>query len=133
MQESTESNSMSLPALRRAIDLFPIESNGRSLIGLRDRADPSAPTICLDDLGRRVASLLDGARSVHSVCAAYALRWPERLRERDVLELVAALDDANLLESDRHRERQANLMAALPVGPGPTGDPRWRRLPGPTG
>jgi MEMO1 family protein len=105
MEDSAEPHLIPLPALRRSIDLFPIESNGRRLIGLRDRGDLAAPTICLDELGRRVASLLDGGRSARAVCAAYSLRWAERPREGEVLELVAALDDANLLESERYRQR----------------------------
>jgi MEMO1 family protein len=111
MQESSEPTTTPLPALRCAIELIPVNSNGRMLVALRDRADPAGTTVYLDEIGRRVASLLDGVRSARSVCAAFALRSPERLHEGDVLDLVAALDQANLLKSERHRQRQAELLA----------------------
>ena len=51
MQESSESTTAPLPALRRTIDLFPVEANGRPLVALRDRDDPAGATSASTTLG----------------------------------------------------------------------------------
>lgn len=88
-----------LPRLR-PVDVFPVQLDGRTLLALRDRLEPSAPPVLLSPEGMLLASLLDGQRTPAGVRAAFGLRTGIWLTESQILELVRQLDSAYLLESE---------------------------------
>lgn len=84
--------------------------NGEDLVCLFDRQDPSAGQVVITRAGLFLASLLDGVRTASGVQAAFALRAGSVLRPSDLAAFVEQLDQANLLESARFRERQRRIV-----------------------
>ena len=108
------------PRLRPTVDLARVQADGQSLICLYDRQDPSGGQVVISEPALLLASLLDGERTVPAVRAAFALRTGLSLTERQVAEFVRGLDDANLLDSDRYRDRLRERVEAfqrLPTRP----------------
>jgi AmmeMemoRadiSam system protein B len=95
-----------LPRLRlAAIDLFPVEERGRQLFCLRDRTEPEALPLILSEGALLLASLLDGTRTFEGVRAAFLLQTGSPLVDHELTSFLTRLERANLLESDRYRER----------------------------
>jgi MEMO1 family protein len=100
-----------LPPLRAGLDCFPMRNGGRELYCLRDRADAEAQPLLVSQAAVLLASLLDGERSLGAVRAAFTLRTGAPISEREIADFVRRLDEANLLESEAYRARQARQRA----------------------
>ncbi len=100
--------SRELPRLR-PVDVFPVRLDGRTLLALRDRLEPSAPPVLLTPEGMLLASLLDGQRTAAGVRAAFGLRTGIWVTESQVLDLVRQLDSMYLLESETFLARLSAL------------------------
>ena len=98
------------PPLRPGVDAVRLPSDGDDdLVCLFDRQDPSAGQVVMTRPGLLLATLLDGERTPAAVRAAFALRTGGTLRPGEVEEFVQKLDEANLLDSTRYRERQRRI------------------------
>ena len=95
-----------LPPLRlSALDIFPVPADGQRLFCLRDRSEPSSAPLVVSEDALRLASLLNGQRSLKAVSIAFLLQTGVQLSERQIAEFIERLDEASLLESDAFRSR----------------------------
>ena len=105
-----------LPPLRGAIEILPIEDNGRKLFCLRDRSEPAGEPLIVTEGALLLAALLDGERTLPALRAAFLLRSGATLAEPQIADFIRRLDEACLLDSDRYRQtaqrRRAEFHAA---------------------
>ncbi len=85
----------------RALDLRPIVHGGRPSILLRDPLRLADKTVIIPQQLAPLLTLCDGTRDVSGLRAALAIRFGLRSDVNLLKELVAALDEALLLDNDR--------------------------------
>lgn len=105
-----------LPRLR-AVDVSPLELEGRPAYVLRDRDEPDGEPVVLTQHGLLLASLLDGQRDVGAVRAAFLLQTGAVVTPGFIESFVGRLDQANLVESARYFERRAEQLARFRAAP----------------
>jgi AmmeMemoRadiSam system protein B len=88
-----------LPRLR-ALDFFPVQEGGETLIAVRDAEELADGVMLLPPPVYLVAALLDGRRSAADVQAEYARRSGGALGAADLQRLIDELDRVGLLETD---------------------------------
>lgn len=110
---------MERPRLR-ALEVFVLEQEGERLLALRDPSGMSDAMAALPPLAVAVLELCDGERTRDEICVEFTRRHGTRL-ERGALDgLMAQLDEALLLDSDRYQRHAAALLgefARSPVRP----------------
>jgi len=106
-REMTENQSPKL----RAIDFQPLVHDGRPSILLRDPLQLSNKTIVIPRQLAPVLALCDGTRDAGGLSAALAIRYGLRAAPGTLERLVAALDDALLLENERSAQARARSLA----------------------
>ncbi len=120
----------------RAVEAFPVEHEGQTMICLRDPMAIAPQPILLGMGGYFLITLFDGRHSPDELREAYARQFGEVLAAGKVEELVAALDQAGYLDSENFAQRRAAVMeefkasgdrAAIHAGLCYEGDPRRLR------
>ncbi len=101
-----------LPKLR-AIDVFPVELDGRQLVCLRDPLQLASDALIVAAPAVLVLALLDGTHTVVDVQDAWVQRFGTILPAADVRELIAMLDRHHYLESPAFAERAAAVEDAF--------------------
>ena len=120
-----------VPRLRLGVDVAAVGSEqGEELVCLYDRQDPSAGQVVVTRAGVFLASLLDGARTLSGVRAAFALRSGLDAAATDLAAFVDQLDQAYLLDSPRYRGSSAARRRRVPARSG-RGRPSTRAAPTP--
>lgn len=94
-----------LPRLR-ALDFFPVQEDGETLIAVRDAEELADGVMLLPPSVYLVAALLDGYRSAAEVRAEYARRSGGVLGAADLTRLIEELDRVGLLETDALEARR---------------------------
>ncbi len=108
---------MSLPRLRRDVEAFPVEHEGRPATGLRDPAGYTSSVLLLPPPLLELVSLFDGEHSIVDIQAAIMRRFGELIRQEQIEAAIATLDQHGFLESERFAERRAALDAAYLASP----------------
>jgi AmmeMemoRadiSam system protein B len=95
----------------RPVDLRPIVYQGQQLLLLRDPLQLSDKTLLVPQVLGPVLALCDGTREdAAALGAALAIRYGLPVDAGSIKQLLEALDDALLLDNERHKEaRQAAL------------------------
>ena len=95
----------------RPVDLRPIVYQGQRLLLLRDPLQLSDKTLLVPQVLGPVLALCDGTREdASAVGAALAIRYGLPIDTGSIRQLLEALDEALLLDNERHKEaRQAAL------------------------
>lgn len=106
-----------VPRLRRDIEVFPVEQDGRPLIGVRDPAGYTPSVLLLSQPLLAVVALFDGERSIADVQAEIMRRHGELIRREQVEEIEGALDEHGFLDSARFAERRRAVDAEYLAGP----------------
>lgn len=101
---------MSLPALRRDLDIVPVEHEGRPLFILQDPEAASSQHMALSPAGMALASLLDGQRSEEELRSALKEAARIDVQLDDIRRLVSELSKAGLLETPEVLERQRKTL-----------------------
>jgi hypothetical protein len=101
------------PPLRRDIEVFPVEQDGRSLAGLRDPAGYTPSVIVLPGPLLGLVALFDGERSIVDVQAEIMRRHGELVRREQIEEVVAGLDEHGFLDSERFAARRRAVDRAF--------------------
>jgi MEMO1 family protein len=89
----------------RAVEAFPMEQQGQTLICLRDPSGLAPEPIMLGMGAYFLVTLFDGTNSTLDLQAAFGRRFGEIIPSEKVRELVAALDRAGFLDSPALAER----------------------------
>ncbi|MEX2146291.1 MAG: AmmeMemoRadiSam system protein B [Candidatus Rokuibacteriota bacterium] len=104
----------------RAIEVFPIDHEGKRYLALRDPAGFTPSVAMLPMALLEVVSLFDGEHSIDDIQAAVHRHTGERVERARITELAATLDEHGFLESARFHARRAAIEAdflASPVRP----------------
>lgn len=105
-----------LPKLR-AVDAFPVELDGRSLICLRDPLQYAAESLLVAPPALFILSLLDGRHTVVDVQEAWTRRFGTILAAAQVRELVGTLDEHHYLDSPRFSARATTVADEFHAAP----------------
>jgi len=93
----------------RAIEAFPVEQDGKTLVYLKDPLNFAAP-LGLSPVGYFILSHFDGRRSFVDIQEAYAKQFGALLTGDDLQSFVATLDQRYYLESERFRDHCASII-----------------------
>lgn len=96
-----------VPPLRDDIDIIPFSDNGESLLVLHDRAGYAPEYITLFEAVLPIIEMADGQRTVQDIIQEIEKQTEELLSARAIVELFAALETANFLQSERFYEHKA--------------------------
>jgi AmmeMemoRadiSam system protein B len=94
----------------RAVDARPIVHGGRPSILLRDPLRLTDKTIIVPQQMGPVLALCDGTRNASALSAALAVRFGLRVAPSTMERLVAALDDALLLDNERFAQARDQAL-----------------------
>lgn len=94
----SKSNS-ALPALRRDLEMIPIEREGKTMFVLRDLEGFSDKTVALSPGGMAVASLLDGHNTLVDIQSLFAKMTGAILQPAEVNRFIEQLEKSILLET----------------------------------
>jgi len=90
----------------RAVEAFPVEQNGQTVICLRDSSGLAPDPIMLGMGAYFIITQFDGINDLRDIQSAFTKRFGEILPLEQIEELVAALDRAYFLDSPAFRERE---------------------------
>ena len=117
----------------RSIDVFPCESSGQKVIGLRDPSRLDDKVLLVSYPVFFVISLFDGTRSLIDIKTEYMRKFGEILYAERLEEIIQYLDDYYLLENERFESYRrkleeefttAHLRKAMFAGAGYDADPQ---------
>ena len=97
----------------RAVEAFPVEQNGQTLVCLRDSSGVAPNPIMLGMGAYFIITLFNGINDLRDVQVAFMKRFGEMLPLEQLTGLVEALDRAFFLDSPAFREREQNERAAF--------------------
>ena len=112
----TPSTDACFPKLR-PIDAHPVRQGRRAGILLRDPLQLSGKTVIVPQRLAPLLALCDGTRDNEGLRAALAVRFGVRVRADLVAQVLAALDEALLLEGDRFAQARDQAMAEYRQAP----------------
>ena len=101
----------------RAVEAFPVEQQGQTLIGLRDPSGLAPEPVMLGMGAYFIVTLFDGAMSRRDIQAAFAQRFGEMIPLEKLDELIAALDRAYFLDSPAFHERERRVREEFLASP----------------
>ncbi|MFN0074387.1 MAG: AmmeMemoRadiSam system protein B [Chloroflexota bacterium] len=93
----------------RAVEVTPIQYQGRRIICLKDTSDPDTSQLAVSQEALALLSLMDGTRTVDDIVSDAVVRWSVHVSTRELHELITAADEAFLFDNARYAERR-NLM-----------------------
>ncbi|HYK65365.1 MAG TPA: AmmeMemoRadiSam system protein B [Patescibacteria group bacterium] len=99
---------MEFPKIR-AVEVFPVEQQGQTLICLRDPSGLAPEPLALGMGAYFIVTLFDGHTSLIDIQAAFAKRFGEIIPREKLDDLIAALDRAYFLDSPSFREREQRV------------------------
>src|SRR5262249_10192404 len=97
----------------RAVEAFPVEQNGQTLVCLRDSRGVAPNPIMLGMGAYFIITLFNGVNDLRDVQAAFMKRFGELLPLEQLTGLVEALDRAFFLDSPAFHEREQRERAAF--------------------
>src|SRR5215472_2421722 len=89
----------------RAVEAFPVEQQGQTVILLRDPTGIAPEPILIGVGAYFLVAQMDGTNERLDLQAAFARRFGEIIPSEQIQHLVEALDRAYFLESTRYAER----------------------------
>jgi len=101
MSTDTPQDAQTLRPKLRPVEAFPVEHDGRRMIGLRDPTGLAEGVVTLSPPAFFVVSRFDGKHSIVDIQADFARAFGELLMSEKIRELVAQLDAVHLLEGPR--------------------------------
>jgi len=104
------------PKLRN-VDVFPAEVSGQRVICLRDPLNISEKVLFFPYPAFFIISLLDGQHSILDIQVEFMRRFGEILYREKVQELIDQLEGHYLLESERFRQAERELIESFQKSP----------------
>lgn len=101
----------------RAVEVFPVEQQGQTLICLRDPSGLAPEPLALGMGAYFIVTLFDGRTSLLDIQAAFAKRFGDVIPREKLDELIAALDRAYFLDSAAFREREQRVREEFLAAP----------------
>ena len=97
----------------RAVEAFPVEQNGQTLVCLRDSSGVAPNPVILGMGAYFIITLFNGVNDLRDVQVAFMKRFGEMLPLEQLTGLVEALDRALFLDSPAFHEREQSERAAF--------------------
>lgn len=97
------------PRLRRGLEAFPVEHEGREAVALRDPAGYTPSVLLLPRPLLEVVAMLDGEHAAVDIQAEVMRRHGELLRGEELERIVATLDEHGFLDSPAFSARRAAI------------------------
>jgi len=97
----------------RAVEAFPVEQNGQTLVCLRDSTGVAPTPVMLGMGAYFIITLFNGVNDLRDVQVAFMKRFGEMLPLEQLTGLVEALDRAFFLDSPAFHEREQTERAAF--------------------
>jgi AmmeMemoRadiSam system protein B len=101
----------------RPVEAFPIEADGRKVIGLRDPAGFTDSVLLLPLPLLDIVSLFDGEHALLDVQEIYMRRHGQLLFRERLEEIIGMLDEHGFLDSPRFAERRRQIEEAFRRSP----------------
>ncbi len=101
----------------RTVEAFPLEADGRKVIGLRDPAGFTDSVLLLPLPLLDIVSLFDGEHTILDIQAMYMRRHGELLFRERLEEILGMLDEHGFLDSPRFAERRRQIEEAFHQSP----------------
>jgi MEMO1 family protein len=101
----------------RAVEVFPVEQQGQTLICLRDPSGLAPEPLALGTGAYFIVTLFDGRTSLLDIQAAFAKRFGDVIPREKLDELITALDRAFFLDSPAFREREQRVREEFLAAP----------------
>jgi AmmeMemoRadiSam system protein B len=106
-----------LPALRRDLELQPMEHEGKPVFLLRDPENLTEGSVGLSPGGMAVAALLDGRRTAEEIRSLILKETGSALQLSEITGLVHQLEQAGLLETPEVLERRRKTYDEFKASP----------------
>jgi MEMO1 family protein len=101
----------------RAVEAFPVEQQGQTLICLRDPSGMAPEPIMLGMGAYFIITLFDGRMTLAQIQSAFSKRFGENLPSGKIEELIAALDTAYYLDSPAFAQRERQVRDEFLANP----------------
>ncbi len=101
----------------RAVEAFPVEQQGQTLICLRDPSGMAPEPLMLGMGAYFIITLFDGMTTLAQIESAFSKRFGENLPTGKIEELIAALDAAYYLDSPAYAERERQVREEFLANP----------------
>jgi AmmeMemoRadiSam system protein B len=101
----------------RSIEAFPLDTNGRRAIAIRDPAGFTDAVVLLPLPLLDLVSLFDGEHSVGDMQEILTRRTGELVMAEDICRIVETLDQQGFLDSPRFADRRAAIERAFTESP----------------
>ncbi len=101
----------------RAVEAFPVEQDGQTMVCLRDSTGLAPNPIVLGMGAYFIVTLLNGTNDLRDIQSAFMKQFGELLPIEQIEGLIAALDRAYFLDSPAFRERDASEREAFLSAP----------------
>jgi len=101
----------------RAVEAFPVEQQGQTLVCLRDPSGLAPEPVMLGMGAYFIVTLFDGKMSLKNIQGAFAKRFGEMIALEKLDELIAALDGAYFLDSPAFHERERRVREEFIASP----------------
>jgi hypothetical protein len=105
------------PPRLRPLEAFPLETDGRKVVGLRDPAGLTDSVVLIPLPLLEIVALFDGERTVLDIQELYMRRHGQMLFRDEIEELVAMLDEHGFLDSPAFAERRERIEAEFRESP----------------
>ncbi len=97
----------------RAVEAFPVEQNGQTMVCLRDSTGLAPNPVVLAPGAYFLVTLFNGINDLRDIQAAFMKRFGQLLPMEQLSGLVAALDEAFFLDSPAFHERERGEREAF--------------------
>lgn len=94
----------------RTLEAFPVETSRGRMVFLRDPMQINEDPIIVSPTTYFILALMDGKNSTRDIQAAVMRQFGTLIQSSEIEELVERLDEYYLLENERFRSRQAELI-----------------------
>ncbi|MBM3238090.1 AmmeMemoRadiSam system protein B [Candidatus Poribacteria bacterium] len=103
---------MDYPKLRN-IEIFPVQSQGRSMLCLRDPLNFAAEAVFIPYELLEIIRYFDGKHSILDIQVAYTRRHGGLLFSNNIRKLVSELDEKLFMDSERFQQQRAEVEASF--------------------
>jgi len=106
-----------LPALRRGLEMFPMEHQGKAMLALRDMEGLTDESVALSAQGMLLASFLDGNRAMAEVQSLFAKATGTFLQPAEIMNLVNQLEKSGFLETPEIEAKRHKIFEDFLASP----------------
>lgn len=89
-----------------AVDVFPVEDEGKKMFCIRDPQNSNTKPLFVSELALYIMTFFNGSNSLDSIIETIRQKYGRKIDLNECESLVNMLDDALMLENDHYKENQ---------------------------